>query len=470
MTLYQKLAGQIQQQINDGVLRAGSRLPSIRQACLQHEVSPVTVTSAYALLEQLGLIDVRPRSGFFVRARQRPLLLEPDMICSSEESSPLQVSDFIFQILESVRDGVAVPLGSGFPSPHLFPLDRLGRCLAHAARTFRPEQTIIDLPPGNLELRRQISLRYFSHGAMVSPQEIVITNGAMEGLNLCLQAVTSPGDLIAIESPTFYAGLQASERLGLQVIEIPSHPREGIDINALEHALTHHPVKACLFMLNFANPTGSLMSDDKKQALLTLLRRHDVPLIEDDVYGELYFGQRPPLSSKALKGSDLVMHVSSLSKCLAPGYRLGWVAAGRYTHRVQRQKLSCSLATPVPIQVALADYLRLGGFEKHLRKLRRTLVRQQMEMANAISQYFPAQTRLTRPQGGYFMWLELPPNVDALAIHQQALQHGISVAPGPIFSAKRGFNQHLRINFGHANQAAWLPAIEKLGSIIKKNF
>lgn len=466
MSRYQQLAEQTEALILNGVLRPGDRLPSVRQACRIHDVSPITVTQAYYILEGRGLIEARPKSGYFVRARLGQNLSEPEMTHPVGGSTQLQVSDFIFQILDSVRDPSVVPLGSSFPSPFLYPLDKLGRFLATAARKFDPLATVTDLPPGNEELRRQLALRYLTQGATVSPQEIVITSGAMEGLNLCLQAVTQSGDLIAIESPTFYAGLQASERLGLKVIEIPSHPREGVSLSALEDTLRHHPIKACLFMLNFANPTGSRVSDENKKALLELLRRYDVPLIEDDVYNELHFGPQAPLCSKAEDKTGLVMHVSSFSKCLAPGYRIGWVAAGRYASRIQRQKLSSSLATTVPVQIALAEYLKHGGLENHLRHLRQSLALQEVEMVQAVERHFPTGTKLARPQGGYFLWLELPPHVDTLLLHQQALERGISIAPGPIFSAKREFKNYLRLNFGHPDSQRLDAAMATLGELI----
>lgn len=466
MSLYQDIAAQTEKLIRDGVLRPGDRLPSVRKACRTHEISPITVTQAYYLLESRGLIEARPKSGYFVRARLGQSLPEPEMTRPLGGSTELQVSDFIFQILDSVRDPAIAPLGSSFPSPYLFPLAKLGRYLASAARKFDPLSTVTDLPPGNEELRRQLALRYLAQGASISPQEIVITSGAMEGLNLCLQAVTRPGDLIAIESPTFYAGLQASERLGLKVIEIPSHPREGVSLTALEDALRHHPIKACLLMLNFANPTGSLVTDARKKELVSLLHRYQIPLIEDDVYAELYFSKQAPLCTKAEDRDGFVMHVSSFSKCLAPGYRLGWVAAGRYAGQIQRQKLSTSLATTVPVQIALADYLKHGAFENHLRQLRRKLAEQEAGLVAAVERHFPEGTRLARPRGGYFLWLELPRQVDTLRLHQQALARGISTAPGPIFSAKREFGQYLRLNFGHPESSGQQQAVATLGQLI----
>jgi DNA-binding transcriptional MocR family regulator len=465
MTRYLALAEHTEQLIAQGILRAGERLPSIRETCRTRHVSPITVTQAYYLLESRGLIEARPRSGYFVRARQTPALPEPAMTQPVDGASELQISDFIFRILDSVKDSRVIPLGSSFPSPYLFPLAKLGRFLAQAARRLDPLSTVTDLPPGNDELRRQLALRYLARGAKVGTQEIVITSGALEGINLCLQAVTRPGDLIAVESPTFYAGLQAAERLGLRVVEIPTHPRDGISLAALAEILQRHPVKACLLMLNFSNPSGSLLPDAGKKALLDLLRRHQVPLIEDDVYSELYFGPNAPLCTKAEDSDGLVMHVSSFAKCLAPGYRLGWVAAGRFAEKIQRQKLSTSLATTVPVQIALAEYLKHGGYEHHLRQLRKTLAHQENVLISAVDRSFPPGTRLARPQGGYFLWLELPPQVDALQLHQQALAHGISTAPGPIFSAQREFAHFLRLNFGHPDFPGLEAAIAKLGQL-----
>ncbi len=467
MSRYRSLAEETARLIHDGIVRPGDRLPSVRQACRTHGVSPVTVTQAYYLLESRGLIEARPKSGYFVRHDAARSLPEPAMSRPAAGSTPLEVSEFIFQILDSVRDPSVVPLGSSFPAPQLFPLDRLGRFLAHAARHLDPLSTVTDLPPGNAALRQQLALRYLARGTAVSPQEIIITSGAMEGLNLCLQAVARPGELIAVESPTFYAGLQAAERLGLAVVEIPSHPRDGVSLEALAAVLEKHPVKACLLMLNFANPTGSLVDASRKRELLALLRRHQVPLIEDDVYGELYFGPHAPACSKADDRDGLVMHVSSFSKCLAPGYRIGWVAAGRHAQRIQRLKLASSLATTIPVQIALADYLQHGAFEPHLRRLRHTLASQEAALVASVEQHFPPDVRLARPQGGYFMWLELPARVDALRLHAQALDAGISIAPGPIFSAKRDFRNYIRLNFGHPDSVARQDAIAELGRLIR---
>lgn len=468
MKRYETLAAEITNSIQTGVLRPGDRLLSVRQASTSRGVSPSTVFQAYYLLEAQGLVHARERSGYYVAPGVRQFPPEPELASEPpDEAVALNVSELVFEVLQSTMAHDVVPLGSAFPSPLLFPLARLGKVMAACVQKLDPWSTVDDLTPGNAELRRQIALRYLTNGLHVHTDEIVITNGALEALNLCLETVTCPGDAVLVESPTFYAALQALERLGLNAIEVPTHPREGIRLAALEHALTRHKPAACWLMTNFQNPLGSLMSDSKKKALVELLARHQVPLIEDDVYGELYFGDKRPMPAKAFDTQGLVMHCSSFSKCLAPGYRIGWAAPGRFARRVARQKLITSLATSAPAQVTLAVYLEKGGYDKHLRKLRHTLAAQQAQFAQALGHHFPPGTRATRPAGGYFLWVELPNKVKALEIHRQALSLGISVAPGPIFSAKRGFTNCLRLNYGHVWDEKTERAVATLGQLVR---
>jgi DNA-binding transcriptional MocR family regulator len=466
MKLYEALAEDVAQSIRTGVLKLGDRLPSVRQASASRGVSPATVFEAYYLLEARGLICARERCGYFVSAGSTSLPPEPQFARGADTGShPVDVSELVFDILESSRSRDVVPFGSAFPSPLLFPLPQLARAMGDALRHMDPWSTVDDLTPGNAALRRQIALRYLVDGLHVHTDEIVITNGALEALNLCLLAVTQPGDAVVIESPTFYGALQALERLGLRAIEVPTHPRDGIDLDALAIALARHAPKACWLMTTFQNPLGSLMPDDKKRALVDLLAAHDIPLIEDDVYGELYFGKRRPPPAKAYDTKGLVLHCSSFSKCLAPGYRIGWVAPGRYARALARLKLTTTLSASAPAQAALAAYLAKGAYDRHLRQLRHALALQQGALMQAVLRHFPPGTRATRPAGGYFLWIELPAGVDALALQRRALALGISVAPGPMFSARRAFGHCLRLNYGHAWDARAQAALVTLGRL-----
>lgn len=453
------------ERIRTGVLRPGDRLPSVRQASTSRGISPTTVFEAYYLLEARGVITARPRSGYYVRAGAAAGPAEPATSAPPDTSTAVEISELVFEVLGSIRQRDVVPLGSAFPSPMLFPLDRLALHLSKSMRRLDPWQTVEDLTPGSEALRRQLGLRYVVDGTPVEPGEIVITNGAMEALNLCLQAVTQPGDVVAVESPTFYASLQALERLNLKAVEVATHPRTGVDLASLEAVLARHPVKACWFMPNFQNPLGALMPETHKQALVALLLRHGVPLIEDDVYGELYFGARRPPPAKAFDRAGLVMHCGSFSKCLAPGYRVGWVAGGRFSERIARLKLMTTLSAPVPSQEALVSYLQQGGYDRHLRRLRDTLAAGQASALRLIARHFPKGTRTTRPDGGYFLWVEMPNGVDALRLHRLALSQRISIAPGHLFSADRRFTNCLRLNHGHPGDPRFAQAMKTLGQL-----
>nr|WP_314487564.1 GntR family transcriptional regulator MpaR [uncultured Pseudomonas sp.] len=467
MKRYERFADDIAELIRSGVLGPGERLPSVRYASQTHGVSPSTVFQAYYLLERRGLIRARARSGYFVNSHAPRAFTEPQSLAPTSESTDVDVSDLVFSILDSIKDPATVPFGSAFPSPKLFPLQRLARSLASAGRNMDPQVAVTDLSPGNPQLRRQIALRYMVAGLMLPMEELLITNGALEALNLCLQAVTEPGDLVAIEAPAFYACLQVLERLKLKAVEIPVQPREGMDLTVLAQTLDKHPVKAVWCMTNFQNPMGASMPEANKQALVALLRKHQVPLIEDDVYAELYYAQHAPKPAKAFDTDGLVMHCSSFAKSLAPGYRIGWVAAGRYAQKIERLKLMTSLCASMPAQAAIADYLQHGGYDRHLRKLRYALEGQQANMLAAVAKYFPAQTRVSRPSGGYFLWLELPERIDALKLFHMALAQGISVAPGPIFSPTRRFGHCIRLNYGSPWSESSERAMETLGRIIR---
>jgi DNA-binding transcriptional MocR family regulator len=471
MKRYEKYADDIAELIRSGVLGPGQRVPSVRYASQTHGISPSTVFQAYYLLERRGMISARPRSGYFVNnsfvGNAPQLFQEPQADSTVNESTEVDVSELVFSVLDSIKDPNTVPFGSAFPSPLLFPLQRLSRSLATASREMDPRMVVTDMSPGHPQLRRQIALRYMVGGLMLPMEELLITNGALEALNLCLQAVTEPGDLVAIEAPAFYACLQVLERLKLKAVEIPVHPRDGIDLAVLAQTLEKHSIKACWCMTRFQNPTGAIVPEARKRALVELLREHQVPLIEDDVYAELYYGQHAPKPAKAFDTEGLVMHCGSFAKSLAPGYRVGWVAAGRYAQKVERLKLMTSLSPSMPAQAAIADYLQHGGYDRHLRRLRYALEDQQRAMLAAIARHFPGQSRVSQPQGGYFLWVELPEQLDSLKVFKMALAQGISIAPGPIFSATRRFANCIRLNYGSPWDDTCERAMETLGRIIR---
>jgi DNA-binding transcriptional MocR family regulator len=467
MLLYQSVARELGEMIRGGTLRPGDQLPSVRSLCRTRRVSPSTVLHAYETLESEGLAESRPRSGYYVSKIRAPTA-PPRASKAQSRATRVAVTDLVFDTLEASRDRGVIPLGSAFPSPMLYPWAKLARYLGSGARRMDPWSTVESLPPGNLELRRQIARRYLRLGMSVGIEQIVITSGALEALNLALQTVARPGDTIAVESPTFYACLQAAERLGLHVVEIPTDPVHGIDLAALAKAIVKYPIRACWFMPTLHHPTGAVTSVDKKRELVRLLATREIPLIEDDAYAELQFAATPAPPAKAFDERGLVLHCGSFSKCLAPGYRLGWIAAGRFTDEVSRRKIESSLATSLPIQKCISQMLQRGGYDSHLGELRRKLMSQQSAALDSLHRHFPTGYRVAIPAGGYFLWVECAESVDALQVHRMALDHGITIGPGPMFSARQQFGNFLRLNCGHP----WTPvmdgAIQRLGEILRR--
>jgi DNA-binding transcriptional MocR family regulator len=468
MSRFQQLAVQLGAAIEGQVFKAGERFPSLRQASRAHGVAIGTMLRVYEALESAGLIEARPRSGYFVRPRGSRAYPEPESTQPPRRRAPADISELVFQLLDETRLRSQLPLGSAFPGVELFPFRTLMRAAAAAARRLQPWSSVEDLPPGNTELRRWIARRYRLSGCAIDPEEIIITNGALEAIHLSLQALTRPGDAVAVESPTFYATLQAIEHLHLRAVEIPTHPRSGMDVQALARVLRKTPIRACIAMTNFQNPVGSLMDDADKEALVRLLAQHAVPLIEDDVYAELYHGEHRPRPAKHFDRSGGVLHCGSFSKCLAPGLRVGWAAPGRFRTRVQQLKVMTSIATPSLTQAALVHYLRDHSFDRHLRTLRRKLAWHLQVFTRAIEAAFPPSCRVSRPQGGYLLWMQLPAGVDALQLHALAQQARISIAPGPLFSARRDFRQFIRLNFGHAWNPQCARAVERLGEMTRE--
>ena len=468
MSLYKVFARDLAQLIQTGALKAGERLPSVRTSSKQRGVSVSTVLQAYHLLEAQGFVQAAERSGFRV-SEHAATCITPRLTTSTVsplDSIQVDKSALIAQVLHSLKREGVVPMGSAFPDPHLFPQARLTQSLTRSMRQLDPARAVMDIAPGNPALIRQIALRYHLQGFALDAEELVICNGAMEALMLCLQAVTRPGDSVVIESPGFYVCLQALERLDLKAIEVKTSTEQGIDLQELELAIEKHRPAAIWLMSNFQNPLGSLMPIEAKKKLAALLHQHQTPLVEDDVYGELYFDEHRPPPIKAFDRDGLVLHCGSFSKCLAPGYRIGWAAAGRFGEQVQALKLSTSLSAALPSELAITDYLETGAFDTHLRALRLELESRRDSMLANLRAKFPTQCRISVPQGGYFLWLELPGEFDSFRLYQVALQHGISIAPGNLFTVKKNAKHSLRLNYGHPSIEEAEAAIARLAHLL----
>lgn len=468
--LYEHLADELGQAIDRGALRAGDRLPSVRRLAQERSVSVSTVLEAYLQLENAGLIEVRPKSGHFVR-RRSPLTAEPRTPRVCQRPSRVTVTDAYTKILVAMRDPELVPFGCATIDQSYLPMAQLSRLVAQLTREMTTLGARYEGAPGLLTLRRQIARRAVEWGVALSEHDVCTTIGATEAISLALRAVCKPGDVIAVESPAYFGVLQAIEALGLRALEIPGHPRTGFDVSAFEEAIRTQPVRAVFVCPTVSNPLGAVMPEDERERLVNLTRKLDIPIIEDDVYGELLFdGSRPrPLRSFAGGSDDShVVLVSSVSKTLAPGYRVGWIAGGRWHDQIVRLKYSQSLADPPLLGMAIAEFLSSGGYDRHLRRLRTALAGHVERYREAITTEFPDGTRVSCPRGGFVLWVELPPGADALVLHEHALRRGIVVAPGPLFSARQRFTNFIRISAG----APWCDriatAMRTLGRLVGK--
>jgi DNA-binding transcriptional MocR family regulator len=341
------------------------------------------------------------------------------------------------------------------PNPALLPVHRLTRILGAVSRSAGARGLAYESPRGAPELRGQIAQRMLDAGCALTPDDVLITDGCTEALGLALRVVCEPGDTVAIESPAYFGLLEILRSLGLRALPLPSHPETGVHLDTLRFALSQMPIKACLLQTTFSNPLGSSMPDEAKEALVALLAEREVPLVEDDIYGDLSFRAGRPCAAKAFDRSGGVILCSSFSKTVSPGYRIGWIAAGRYQPAVERLKMVNTLASATLPQLALAEFLARGGYDHHLRRMRREYAQNRTCMVQAVNQYFPTGTRTSQPEGGQVLWVELPQAVDAMALAERALAHDIALAPGPMFSASGEYGHHVRLNF-----ATWSPRVE----------
>jgi DNA-binding transcriptional MocR family regulator len=463
--LYEQVASELADLIRIGTFRAGERIPSVRQLSRQRKISVTTVLQAYMLLENQGIIESRPQSGYYVREKPPQMLPEPEMSAPLQDPTLVSVRELVMMVLKDSTNPNLIQLGAAIPNTELVVPVKLNHIMAGLSRQVENQYYMYDIPPGNEALRIQIAQRAVGIGCNITHGDVVTTSGCLEAFTLSLRAVCSPGDTVAIESPMYFGVLQVLESLGLKALEIPTHPRDGISLSALRFAVEHNPIQACLVLSNFNNPLGSCIPDENKQQLVELLARHEIPLIEGDVCGELFFSGVRPSVCKAYDRKGLVLLCSSFSKDLVPGYRVGWVVPGRFKATIEWLKYTTNVATATLPQVAIAKFLESGGYDHHLRSIRRLYASFVTQLSQAVMRYFPPGTRVTRPNGGIVLWVQMPDYVDSLELYKEALQAGITVAPGYMFSATEQYRNFLRLN------AAWWSyetdrAMRRLGELV----
>jgi DNA-binding transcriptional MocR family regulator len=463
--LYQEISNAIELQIKQNVLKVGDKLPSLRSICYEHDVSMNTAQQSYFTLESKGLIESRPQSGYFVAYSPDKFLDTPST------SNPLlthgleDIEDIIDTISKN-KSQTKINFSQGAPDLALLPVAKLNKAMMHAIREL-PDSGITYNHAGSERLKLQIAKRSMQWGGKLKSADIILTSGCMEALAFCMMAVAQKGDTIAVESPVFYGILQLAKSLGLNVLELPTNATTGIEIPALENALKKKKVKVCLLISNFSNPLGSCMPDEHKKEVVRLMEKYNVPLIEDDLYGDLYFGSTRPKNCKTYDESGIVMWCGSFSKTLTTGYRVGWVSGGKYSEKILRLKKYFSIASNSLAQEAIGYFLENERYENHLRKLRNTLHTNCLQSLRCISEYFPSYTKVSHPQGGFFLWIELTKKARALELYDKAIKHKISIAPGNMYTLQKQYQNCFRLSYGLSWNDKTEQALKFLGNSVK---
>ena len=462
MKRYEQVAQALRQRIEHGIYRVGDRLPSIRALCREFTVSVSTAQAAYARLEDAALIEARPKSGYYVLPRQTPSVL-PAMTRPAQR--PLDVSqwDQVLELVGMPRDDAVLMLGRGIPDLESVTLKPLQRLLASLHRRGDIHGLNYDALVGSLELRRQIARLATGSGCLLHPDDVLITTGCQEALAISIRTLASPGDVIAVDSPSFYGTMQILKANGLKALEIPTDPCTGVSLEALELALEQWPIRAIQVTPTCNNPLGYTMPESRKRALVALAQRFDVAIIEDDIYGDLAFTTPRPKSLKAFDDDGRVLLCSSFSKTLNPGLRVGWIAPGRYRDQVMHMKYVSTGASATLPQLAVAEFIIKGHYERHLREMIRQYQRHRDILLGWIEQHFPTGTGVSYPQGGFLLWLELPGGVDCVRLNDRLAASNIRIAPGSLFSASGKYRHCLRLNYASLLTPVVAAAIRTVG-------
>jgi DNA-binding transcriptional MocR family regulator len=465
---YVEVSERIETLIERGIFKVGDKLLSVRALSKEQGISLSTAFQAYYSLESKGLIEARPQSGYYVKYSPHHVLDMPKVCEPLDDALPVTVDEMINSVYVDLNSKSLLNFSMATPSIDLLPTAKLNKAVLHSLRSSKTSCLHYEHIQGNVALRRQIARQAFNWGGTPSEEDIVVTAGCVEALSLCIKATTKPGDAVAIESPTYFAIFQLMESHGLKVVEIPTDPVLGMDIEYLTQAIPRFNIKACLVVSNFNNPLGSCMPDERKKQLVEMLAKKEIPLIEDDIYGELYFGKTRPKTCKTFDKKGLILHCASFSKSLAPGYRIGWTIPGRFKDAIIRLKRMHTVSTNTLAQSAVADFLSNGRFELHLRHLRKALHTQSLRYMQAVCEYFPEDTCITRPHGGFTLWIEMNKKINGFKLHKRALKHNIGIAPGQIFSSQGRFENCFRLSYGEP----WNPKIEEgiktLGKLMKE--
>ncbi|MFZ4832395.1 PLP-dependent aminotransferase family protein [Rouxiella sp. Mn2063] len=467
MNRYENLAQVLSERIEQGLYPAGDRLPSVRILSSEHGVSISTVQQAYRVLEEKQLVEARPKSGYFVTSTRLQAAL-PSGCRSAQRPVDITQWDQVLDLLTAPELPGFVQLGRGSPDITAPTLKPLNRAMVRASQHQNLLALKYDSIYGSLELREQIARLMIDSGSHMDANNIMITTGCHEALAIAIRSVCEVGDIVAVDSPSFHGAMQTLKGYGMKALEIPTDPITGISIEALELALEQWPIKAIQLTPNCNNPLGYNMPDERKKALLRLAQRYDIAIIEDDVYGDLAYQYPRPATITSFDEDSRVLLCSSFSKTLAPGLRVGWIAPGRYHNRALHMKYISTGATSTLPQIALTDFIKQGHYLQHLRRMRNQYQRHLCTVTSWVNKYLPCGVGVSRPQGGFLLWIELDERIDTQRLNRLLEEHKIHIAVGSIFSAAGKYRNCLRINFAHPLNDIYEQAIKQIGLTVQQ--
>jgi DNA-binding transcriptional MocR family regulator len=463
--LYTEIANGIAAQITNGILKTGDKLPSVRMLCREYSISMNTAKRVFLELEAQSMVDSKPQSGYYVSSILHKKLPLAEVSKPASEANSHEPDELINKVYANMGNDHFTLFSIGMPSGDLLPLAKLRKEIVNATRALKDGGVAYESVQGNVKLRRMLAIRSLGWGGNLHENDLITTSGAMNALSFCLMALGKPGDTIAMESPCFPGTLQLAIGLGFKVLELPTHPVTGLEIDALKAVISK--IDICLLVPNFNTPLGSCMPDDNKKEIVSLLSKHNIPLIEDDIYGDLYFGTNRPKCCKSFDKEGNVLWCGSVSKTLAPGYRVGWVAPGKYKDKLLKLKLVHSISSPSIAQEAVANFLKTGRYENHLRQLRRTLQDNHQRYIQAIGQHFPEGTKTSRPQGGLSLWVEFEKGIDTAKLYDLTIKERISIAPGRMFTLQDQFENCMRLCIGLPWSENIEAKLKQLGGLAK---
>ena len=466
MFQYQQLAEQIERKIQTGELYSGQKLLSLRQFAQLHQISMNTAQSCYELLEARGQISVRPKSGYFVNPQPKAVV-QPEHSYFETEAQEISNLKLQIEIQEASINQRLVHLGSVQLSPNHVPVTTIRRSLQRALKHSQPEDFLYSDRQGHLRLRQALSEHWAEDGFYIAPQDIYISNGCMPALSMMVQILTEVGDSVIVPTPNFNGQLQLLGLLKRKIIEIPAYSH-GIDLQRLEQAMQRPEVKACLLTANFQNPLGFEVCLEDKARIAELAARYQCYVIEDDIYAECSYSLQRPLPIKYWDQDGYVVFCGSISKSLSSAYRVGWFCLPSRLKAFHQQILLQNVSVNTPLQLGLADMIYSRAYRNHLNRLKPILRVQVGQYRDYILQRFSGlQIRLSQPQGGYTLWLQLPQQVDGLALYRHAQQHGINIVPGEVFGLEGRYRNCIRLNAGHELSEEVKQAIDLLADWVR---